>query len=239
MSANTNHIENAIKEKNISFYNAIADGYDTVLEKQQFNKIVRRIVEGKFLEVVKNGNVLDFGGGTGLDLHWLTDNNYKVFFCEPSTGMRKNAVAYKETSLKDKDIIFLNNNATDYTTWKDAPPVAEKIDAVLSNFAVINCIPDINSLFENLALVMNQGGNMIALVLDGRNKLYRSGLRKNIRSFILQQPITMFVKDKDKEQTVFVYSLKKIKKAADPYFEFCSSERLAEYGFCLIHLIKR
>jgi SAM-dependent methyltransferase len=233
------NIENAIKEKNISFYNAIAGNYEAMLEEQSFNKIVRQIVADKFYENVKEGNVLDFGGGTGLDLKWLAYNNYHLFFCEPSTGMRKKAIAYKATFLSNKDIFFLDDDTTDYTNWCTTPPFKNKMDAVLSNFAVINCIPDIELLFKNLASVMNPGGNLVALVLDDRKRMAKFSIKNIIKSFILQKTITMPVKYNGNEHTVFIYSMKKLRKAAAPYFNFCSHEYLTEYGFCLIHLTKK
>ena len=50
------------------------------------DKIVRAKVANKFCDIVKDGGVLDFGGGTGLDIQWLTNKNFAVFFCEPSAG---------------------------------------------------------------------------------------------------------------------------------------------------------
>jgi len=49
----------------------------------------------------------------------------------------------------------------------------------------------------------------------------------------------MSVKHKGDEQMVFIYSLKEIKKASELYFNLHSFEYLTEYGFCLVHLIKK
>jgi SAM-dependent methyltransferase len=239
MSTGITNIESLIKEKNISFYNSIADNYEAMLEQQSFNKIVRQIVADKFCKNVTEGNVLDFGGGTGLDLKWLADNKYHIFFCEPSVGMRKKAIAYKENILITNDILFLDDAAVDYTNWCIAPPFHEKMDAVLSNFAVINCIPDIESLFKNLSSIMNQGGHLVALVLDDHKRIANSTLKNIVKSFILKRPITMPVKYNGNAHTVFIYSMRELRKATNPYFNFYSYEYLTEYGFCLINLTKK
>lgn len=231
--------ENTITKESISFYNAIAGSYETMLEQQSFNKTVRKIVATKFCETVKTGNVLDFGGGTGMDLQRLSENGYKIFFCEPSNSMRKKAIAFKEKNLNNKDIVFLNDDEIDFIKWTMGSPFSEKIQGVLSNFAVINCIPDINLLFKNLSCVMSTGANFIALVLDGRKRMIQSGIRDAFAAILFKKPIAMPVQHSGSKQTVFVYSLKEIKKASDPYFMFCSAEYLAGSGFCIIHLIKK
>jgi SAM-dependent methyltransferase len=240
MPAIIKNIKSLIKEKNVSFYNEIANDYEKILEQEKSNKIVRKIVADKFQAAVKSGAVLDFGGGTGLDLEWLTNNNYNIFFCETSFGMRAKAIEYNKNILHNKNISFLKNNTTDFANWNNVLPFSEKMDAVLSDFAVINCIPDIELLFKNLALVMKPGSDLIALILQYNfKKILKSNLRGYIKSFFLQKPLTTLVKYSGKEHTVFVYSRKEIKKASKVYFNFCSYEILKDYGFSLIHLTKK
>jgi SAM-dependent methyltransferase len=224
--------------KNILYYNAIANEYNEMLDKIP-DKIAREKVADKFCSIVKDGIVLDFGGGTGLDIQWLTNKNFTVFFCEPSTGMRERAISAYSNLPQDK-IIFLDDSATDFRQWHLQLPFPVQVDAVLSNFAVLNCIPDIELLFQSLALVIKPGGNMIALVLTKKLKNKLDGnFRSILKSFIPYGPATLNITYKKHGQTVYVYSIKEIIKAASKKFNFCSSEILPASDFTLIHLKRK
>ena len=58
--------------ENILYYDAIANDYNDMLDKNP-DRIVREKVTTKFCSIVKASAVLDFGGGTGLDLDWLAE----------------------------------------------------------------------------------------------------------------------------------------------------------------------
>ena len=224
-----------IKRENILYYNAIANEYNEMLDTIP-DKIVRNKVADKFCSVVKDGVVLDFGGGTGLDIQWLTNKNFTVFFCEPSTGMRERAISAYSNLPQDK-IIFLDDSAMDFRQWHLQLPFPVQVDAVLSNFAVLNCIHDIELLFQNLALVIKPGADIIALVLTKRLKKKLNGnFRDIIKSFIHSGPAILNLRYKKYGQTVYVYSIEEIIKASAKHFIFCSSEVLLASGFTLIHL---
>src|SRR6267154_3512964 len=118
------------KDRNILYYNSIADEYNYMLDKNP-DKIIRQKVAKFFCDIIKDAVVIDFGGGTGLDLPWLAANNHTVFFCEPSVGMRQKAIASRE-GLLDDNVIFLNDVQADFRHWKLKPPFAGKADAVLA-----------------------------------------------------------------------------------------------------------
>src|SRR5438045_2580512 len=71
------------KNTAIEFYDAVAAMYNTQMSSDLSNDLVRQQVADYFVSVVKEKNVIDFGGGTGLDLKWLQERGYTVFFCEP------------------------------------------------------------------------------------------------------------------------------------------------------------
>jgi SAM-dependent methyltransferase len=223
------------ENKNILYYNAISDEYNDMVNKEP-DRIVRKNVAYKFCNIVKGGSVLDFGGGTGLDIQWLIDNGFNIFFCEPSSGMRERAIADHSNLPKDR-ITFLDNSSTDFRRWHSQLPFFEKVDAVLSNFAVLNCIPDIELLFKSLALVIKPGGNMIALVLTKSvKKNLRSDFQNRLKSFVHRGRTTLNIWYKKHGQTVYVYSIKEIEKASAKDFIFCGSEVLTSSVFTLIHL---
>ena len=239
MTAKRNDDKFRIGEQNILYYDKIADSYDHILDQESLNDIVRKKVENKFMSYVKPGLVLDFGGGTGRDLKWLTENHYKIFFCEPSEGMKGKAIHYNQNVLHKNNIVFLEKAKTDFTTWNQELPFTDKVDAILSNFAVINCIPQIELLFKNLSLVIRPGGMLIALILDDRAKGLTSRLRNAIRSFIIKTPRTIDIKYKEHQQTVYVYSTKQMKRSSKLYFDFINRESLPGFGFILVHLVRK
>ncbi len=234
----------AIKEKsgadgeNIAFYNEIAGNYDAILDQDGSNEIVRKRVKEKFISIVEAGLVLDFGGGTGRDLEWLVNNQYQVIFCEPSEGMREKAIDHYKTNALVNNITFLENDKVDFANWHIAPPFSIKTDAVLSDFAVINCIANIDLLFKNLAQVMKPGGHLVALMLNhAYKKSWRWKLLEFTRSLISDKLLIKKIGYKGHQQTVYVYSPKNIKKASAQYFDIRSTEPLFE--FTLIHFVKK
>ncbi len=223
------------ESENILYYNAIAHEYNDMLDKN-LDKVVRKKVADKFCNIIKDGAVLDFGGGTGLDIQWLTDKRFTVLFCEPSVGMREIAIA-NHKNLIHRNVTFLNDSSIDFRQWHLRLPFVEKVDAILSNFAVLNCIPDIELVFQNLALIIKPGGNMIALVLTKKFKTNaKVNFRNMLKSFIHRGSVTLNIKYKNHGQTVYVYSIKEIKKASAKQFIFCGSEIIPASGFTLIHL---
>lgn len=228
----------AIIEQNISYYNDIAAEYNSMVDKNA-DINVRQLVAAKFSNVVKYGVVLDFGGGTGLDLRWLSDNNDKIFFCEPSNAMRSIAFSTSK-NLLNQNIIFLDEQSTDFRQWNKQLPFTEKVDAVLANFAVINCIPGIELLFQNIARLVKPGGSIIALVLTRKlNKLITANFGKVLKSFFLGESISINIQHQDYQQTVYIYSIEEIARASRKNFIFHSSELLSDSDFTLIHLIRK
>jgi SAM-dependent methyltransferase len=218
--------------ENIPFYNEIADNYDAIMDKEHSNGIVRRKVADKFLDRVAPGRVLDFGGGTGDDLGWLTDHGYQVIFCEPSTGMKELALSRYNSRIVSGHVEFLSGMAVDFTDWQKNLPFQPPVDAILANFAVINCIPDIGLLFRNLALVLKPGGSLVALVL-------RPKFLPTLRSFAGLAPNTQEVRYKDHRQTVYLHTIRAIRKASAAYFSFSSRESLQGSVFSLLHLTRK
>ncbi len=224
-----------IAAQNRTYYDKIADCYETMLDNEADNTVIRNAVEKKFKSVVTHGRVLDFGGGTGLDLKWLAESGYQVIFCEPSEKMREKAMEKKPTNPL---VTFLKNKETDFTKWETRAPFVEKMDAILSNFAVVNCIVDIEVLFKSLSLVINSGSNMIALVLQ-RNykKNYYWRMREEIKYALSRQPLMINVLHGDCKQVVYLYSLRQIKKASEKWFDIRSHQHI--HQFTLLHLVRK
>lgn len=222
------------QENNRLFYNEISASYDTILEEDSSNGIIRNRVKEKFTSIVQSGCVLDFGGGTGLDLNWLVNRYERVIFCEPSEGMRRRAIAQNT----DDGVVFLENDQVDFGTWHSKLPFTEKTDGILADFAVINCIADIELLFNNLAKVLKPGGHLMALMLNNAYKKNRQWQLLNaIKSVFPVKPVAINVQYKNHKQIVYMYTPKEIKKASAKCFDLNSREDLFE--FTLFHFTRK
>lgn len=240
MQKGVNHNESLIIQQNISYYDAIAPDYDLLLEKDQKNDVARKKMKEKFRKTVDQGIVLDFGGGTGKDLAWLAEGNYQVIFCEPSSRMREIAIRQFPEKSGGPGILFLDDPATDVSTWEVKLPFSKKTDAILCNFAVINCIPGLAILFKNLASAIRSGGHLLILSMNcSFKKRWRSNRLATLISLITGKYVKAKISYKDHRQTVYLYTLREIKRASAPYFDFCSRELLKENEFLLIHLARK
>lgn len=242
-SAMTFHIDTLtrqVHEQNISFYDEIAGQYDELLAKEASNRQVRQQVKELLLQASPTGTVLDFGGGTGLDLGWLTAHHYHIIFCEPSAGMREEAIRYNREVLQNDNIVFLENEQTDFTQWQELLPFSQPVDAVLANFGVLNAIPDINLLFHKLAPVVKPGGHLLAVILERPfKKMWQWHRRNALGTLFLGKPFVMYVWHKLCRQTVYVHTPRAVQLAAVPYFECRSCKAVTGTSFILLHLVRR
>jgi SAM-dependent methyltransferase len=225
-----------IIQKNISYHDEVAEEYDAIMDSHQPNQLIRQRVREKFCSLVPQGRVLDFGGGTGLDLGWLTASGYEVVFCEPSVAMRMRAI---ESSGATGKVRFLEGGQTDFSTWEHTLPFNEKVDAILSDFGPLNYIPDIGQLFSNLSRVIRAGGCCVLLVLHlPFKKRWKWHRRNALVSLLSGNTFRMYIPYKDHQQVVFVHTEKEIARAAAPWFRHGGTELLAAHDFTLIHLIR-
>jgi SAM-dependent methyltransferase len=230
--------ESAIIHQNISYYNEIAEQYDQIMDADRGNEQVRQKLKEKLRSLLVAGWVIDFGGGTGLDLEWLSEAGYKIYFCEPSEAMRERAKALYSFEKLQRNIIFLEKEKADFTKWGPMPPFAGKADALIANFGVVNYIPDLKWLFQNLATVLQSGAPMLLVTL---NIPFRKRLKWHRRnafwSLLSGKTFVMYIDHNQERQTVFVHSTNKIRKAAERFFHFRESEPLE--GFSLLHLTRK
>jgi SAM-dependent methyltransferase len=231
------NIDNTISRQNIAYYNDIAGNYEEILQKDTTNEIVRKKVASSFMDLVQGSLVLDFGGGTGMDLEWLLQQGYAVIFCEPSSGMRALAIERAHSGTVAHKIIFLADDKTNFRNWTENSPFSDKVDAILANFAVLNCIPDLDLVFEKLALAIKPGGVMQALLLEtSLVKRLRSNPATLIKSLFSGKTQNYLVEYNGQRQKVYVHSIRSIKKAARPHFKIISTQSVGGFGFSLIHL---
>jgi SAM-dependent methyltransferase len=229
----------SIREENIAFYNGIADLYNETMEKDPSNLIIRRIVQKKVDLLVPSGRVMDFGGGTGLDLEWLAKGR-SVIFCEPSERMREKAHARRLKIPHGDRVVFLDDTQSDYTRWEEASPFMGTLDAALCNFGVINYIPDLEELFSRLAGVLKPGGHLFALALKyGFVKRFRRHRRHALASLLTRQPFVLHIPGEKGGQTVIIHTIAQIDRASGPWFHMDDCDLLGINDFMLIHMVRK
>lgn len=182
------------------------------------DKRARQIVAKLFMENVPSGNVLDFGGGTGLDISWLNHNNYYIYFIEPSIGMRE--VAKEKNSSIHSGLNFIDKNVN-FSDWEDGSlPFEEKMDGVLANFAVLNCIEDIQPFFEKISMIAGKSCKLIITIIDPRFKMILKNYSA-ISAFriLVTGKLNFSHKYKGIYHETYIHPLKSIRKASLKYFK--------------------
>ncbi len=124
------------------------------MQSNSLNEIIRNKTAEYFKSAVKGKHVMDFGGGTGADLKWLTENAYEVCFCEPSKAMRDIAIERNKKEIKSQQIQFLQDEQADFTKW-GSNTFPRKFDAILADFCVFNTIDDIKFMFSKLCMILS------------------------------------------------------------------------------------
>ena len=219
-----------------SFYNSVAKDYNSHQTKS--DSYVRNYVMKKFLNNIPNGNILDFGGGTGLDLPWLLSPKCNVHFLEPSSNMRTLAkIAISENSQQP---VFIKANI-DFKNWTpDTLPFDAKMNGILANFAVLNCIKDIDCLFEKMALVCDRDCKVLATVLDTRaiRMLNTYSLKVAVKRFF-KRPLETDTKYNCVTQQTYLHTLSNYKSASRKHFNFISYTSIRASPFALLILSKK
>jgi SAM-dependent methyltransferase len=238
MLTGSGHMDTGIIDQNLTYYDGIADAYDAILDKDVLNQVARKKVAEFFCRLIPSGQVLDFGGGTGKDLPWLLEKGYRIIFCEPSTKMREKAIAL--SSKYENHILFLSDTTADFRTWRYQLPFQGQVSGGLANFAVLNCIPALPVLFENLSLVIRPGGHLVLLVLQaGFRKRFKTNREAALISLFTGETVTGSVHFQQQQQTIYLHTITRIKKDAAPWFRFGSHTDIKENNFVLIHLVRK
>lgn len=190
--------------------------YHQFIQASQRDRVVRDRFQQIALNLfVKGAGVLDFGAGTGIDAKTYAAHGHQTFVYEPSEAMR----AYLEHHCRDeiarKTIVTL------------ASPLHCKVQAVTANFAVLNHFEDHALLFEELSSVVEQGGFVLASML---NPYYLGDVRygwwrKNLVNLVRRGRYAI-----PSESRIHRFLPRVVARAAAPYFRL---ERLTPRGFGL------
>lgn len=221
-------------ESILSFYDSIADQYENHLTEN--DRKARTQIKAIFNEYVKEGIVLDFGGGTGLDLPWLLNKFYKIHFLEPSQNMRKRA---KRKYSDNSKINFLNENL-DFNNWEyEKPPFTEKVDGVLANFAVVNCIPKVNFFLKKISLVCKSRAHIIITAIDPSFISVVKNYSPLVAfKLLFNGRLTVLNKNEGVYHETYLHSIREIKEASQE-FELIQVSKISHSNFIGLVLFKK
>ncbi|WP_242085157.1 class I SAM-dependent methyltransferase [Aestuariivivens sediminis] len=222
------------------YYDSIANNYESLLEEYKAHKSIRSMVQKEFIRTVpQSSKVLDFGGGTGLDLDWLV-KDYKVTFWEPSQKMR--AIAKMKIKTNDyRNIICIANRKNDLDSLiKTVGNVT--FDAVLANFAVLNSIQDLHHLATKLQVMTSERCDLFFLVLYRFPHTRVGRLRDyyfNMRFYCRFHPKRFHITHNNIVHDIFVHPLNHIKRSFNSSFKLISVKQINNSYFKLLHLKKK
>jgi SAM-dependent methyltransferase len=222
----------------LNVYDPLAGDYDEKIEGDRTNALVREYVRVKCKALLtKNARVLDFGGGTGLDLYWLSPLALQIYFCEPSSKMREKAVQ----RVKNED---LNNvrfmDGIDFRVWNEESFSGNRIDLVLANFGVLNSILEIQSLFRALWEYTSPDAKVVICVLNVFPKNYKmiKPLQKAIDRLRLIFTNKSYITE-GKDHKAIIHSLPKLISSSAPYFKCIEKDRVPRTMFKLYTFVRR
>jgi SAM-dependent methyltransferase len=180
------------------------------------DQVVRDRFQKIALDLLPAGaDVLDFGAGTGIDAKVYVAKGHQTFVYDPSEAMCDYLAQYCRDEIARKTMITV------------ASPLTCKVQAVTANFAVLNHFADHTLLFEELSRVVDQGGFVLANMLnpfylgDARYGWWRA----NVINLVRRGHYAI-----ETESRIHRFTPGVVARAAAPYFRL---ERLIPRGFGL------
>ncbi len=225
----------------IPFYNAIAQKYNHQLNGER-DVMTRLNLASFFKQNVAIGSVLDFGGGTGLDLPWLLEAGFDVYFCEPADKMRQIAEEFTAKNNSKKKAIFLGADKMDFHIWNERNlPLDTKVSAILANFGVLNYIQDLSLLFQKFGLVLENGGVVVISLLQPKLfKLISKHFWSVTKALWSGEPIKMVSQHDGQVHHAIIHSMAAVQRACSIHFEIKTYRRIHPHSdFLLVHLVKK
>jgi SAM-dependent methyltransferase len=220
------------------YYDSIAGDYNRYLSNPR-DEMVRTEVAQYFRSAVHGKLIMDFGGGTGLDLPWLIDGGYKVFFCEPSSNMRRLAEERVHAYPDIARPVFLTH--TDFREWKTEAPIADKLNGILANFGVLNYVDDLEPLFAAFHSLLDERGVLIVNVLyASRAKLIRKYFRNVLKAWWRNEKVKTGSQYKGVRHETILHSSMDIENGSKAYFDIKFAKDLGDNSdFRLVHLQRK
>jgi SAM-dependent methyltransferase len=145
-------------------FDAIGEVYDNLFTNSAIGSAQRRSVWTELDRNFRPGQrILEINCGTGVDALHLAGRGIRVVACDSSSGMIAAARRRWEAS-PHRDGVDLRHLAIEHIIRLEGEG---PYDGIVSNFAGLNCLPDLKQVAANLARLVSPGAKAI-LCLFGR-----------------------------------------------------------------------
>lgn len=145
-------------------FDAAAAGFDQRFGGWASVAAQRRSIRAELAAAFAEGSrVLEVGGGTGEDALWLSERNRQVFLTDASPAMIEMASRKLRPLGAAAPAVVA---AEDLEAWagQRAAQGEALFDGAFSNFAALNCVPDLRPVARGLARLVRPGGAVLLVV---------------------------------------------------------------------------
>jgi SAM-dependent methyltransferase len=161
-------------------FDSLAETYDSVFTTSAIGRAQRSVVREHALAAFAPGShILELNCGTGADALFLANAGRKLTACDGSPGMIRQARHNMRSAAPDAELEFLVLPNEDISTLAEGP----YFDGAFSNFSGLNCVEDLSSVSQQLAMRLRPGAPFL-MCLSTRYCLWEIGyylLRGNTR----------------------------------------------------------
>jgi ubiquinone/menaquinone biosynthesis C-methylase UbiE len=145
----------------VKAFDRVAASYDELFTRTVIGQAQRKQVWKRLLGAFAAGDrVLELNCGTGEDATFLAARGRRIVACDGSTEMIKvaNTRAQQEAAGAEVSFQHLSNEELRLL------PLCKPFDGAYSNFSGLNCVPDLQSVARDLALLVRPGGRVLICV---------------------------------------------------------------------------
>jgi SAM-dependent methyltransferase len=202
-------------------FDAVADVFDQRFGAWRSVAAQRRAVRGELLLAFPQGSsLLEIGGGTGDDAAWMTRQGRTVFLTDASPAM----VQVARQRLGERAVVCPAEQLHEL----DEP----LFDGAFSNFAALNCVPDLRPVASGLQRLVRPGGRVV-LVLFGTcppGEVIVQLLRRDVPAAFRRRQLTAPARLGGREFVVHYHRPREVIRAMAPWFRFAGRRGI---GVCV------
>lgn len=146
-------------------FDGIAERYDSIFTESPIGRAQRSSVWEELASAFRPGNhVLEIGCGTGVDACFLAERGVSVTACDRSREMvRMTEMRIRNWSSRFQKAFVLPRVMAAEQIGTLARE--HRFDGAFSNFGVLNCIPDLCKLAEDLATVLKPRARVVLCLM--------------------------------------------------------------------------
>lgn len=145
-------------------FDSIAPGYDDLFTESAIGRAQRTVIWREMDRVFHRGHrILEINCGTGVDAVHLASRGVRVEACDSSSAMIMRARDRAGAAHMEAPVAFQCLSIEEIHRLSSGGPY----DGLLSNFAGLNCVPDLRPVARSLAQLVRPGGSVV-LCLFGR-----------------------------------------------------------------------